>query len=70
MAKKLRQAIASREEPSVFASIKIKDLPKDIRAKHMARKKKIDKLDEQRSKLFREGEKDIESLVKRIKDGK
>ncbi len=53
-----------KPEDTVFASFKIKDLPKDIQKRHRFRIKKIDKLQKQSSELREEGEQDLLNLLK------
>jgi len=71
VAKKLRSKIAEvKEPPSIFMSIELKDLPPDVKARHLARKKKIDANHKENQRLNEEGEADVRKLVKRIKDAK
>lgn len=58
------------EEPSVFLSVPIKSLPKDMQKRHNVREKKIDANREENSKLFKEGEADIKKLIASIKASK
>lgn len=51
-------------EETVFASFRIKDLPKDVQKRHRFRVKKIDKFSNQMGKLREEGEQDLVNLMK------
>lgn len=59
----------SEPEETVFLSVKVKDLPKDVQKRHRFRVKKIYKLNKEESKLREEDNKDIYELLitKRVK---
>ena len=56
-----------KPKESVFVDIEVKDLPLDLRKRHKARRRKLDKLSKQMSKIHEQGDKDINSLIKRAR---